>query len=109
MANEEMKPAQLQIELTPEMAGGVYANMAMIAHSRTEFVTDFVSVMPGAPKAKVQSRIVLAPEHAKRLLYALQENIARYEQSFGPIRLPEAQQQAKGRTIAPFGTPQGEA
>lgn len=108
MANEEMKPAQLQVELTPEMAGGVYANMAMIAHSKTEFVTDFVAVMPGAPKARVQSRVILAPEHAKRLLYALQENIARYEQAFGPIKL-DAPQQAKGRTIAPFGTPQGEA
>lgn len=108
MANEDVKPAQLQIELTPEMSSGVYANMAMIAHSKTEFVTDFVSVMPGAPKARVQSRVILAPEHAKRLLYALQENISRYEQAFGVIRLPEAQS-AKGRTIAPFGTPQGEA
>lgn len=108
MANEEMKQGQLQIELSPEVVGGVYANMAMIAHSRTEFVVDFVSVMPGAPKAKVQSRVVLAPEHAKRLLYALQENISRYEQAFGPIKFPEVPQ-AKNRTIAPFGTPQGEA
>lgn len=108
MANEERKPGQLQIELSPEKAEGVYANMAMIAHSSSEFIVDFVRVMPGAPQAKVQSRIVLAPEHAKRLMYALQENISRYEQAFGPIRIPEPPQ-AKGRTIAPFGTPQGEA
>lgn len=108
MANEEKMPGQFQVELTPEIAEGVYANMAMIAHSSSEFIVDFVRLMPGAPKPKVQSRIVLAPEHAKRLLYALQENISRYEQAFGPIRLPEPPQ-AKGRTIAPFGTPQGEA
>lgn len=108
MANEEKKGAQLQIELTPEVAEGVYSNMAMIAHSSSEFILDFVRMMPGTPKAKVQSRIILAPEHAKRLLFALQENVARYEQAMGPIRIPEPPQ-AKGRTIAPFGTPQGEA
>lgn len=107
MANEERKPGQMQIELTPEMAEGVYSNMAMIAHSSSEFIVDFVRVMPGAPQAKVQSRVVLAPEHAKRLFYALQENISRYEQAFGQIRIPEPPQ-AK-RNIPPFGAPQGEA
>ncbi len=108
MANEERKVGQLQVELPAEVAEGVYSNMAMIAHSSSEFIVDFVRVMPGAPQAKVQSRIVMAPEHAKRLMFALQENISRYEQAFGPIRIPEPPQ-AKGRTIAPFGTPQGEA
>lgn len=107
MANEQ-KPGQLQIELTPEVAGGIYSNLAMIAHGNTEFILDFISMLPGLPKAQVKSRIVMAPEHAKRLLYALQENIARYEQTFGQIELPQPPQ-AKGRTIAPFGVPQGEA
>jgi hypothetical protein len=62
---------QISIELTEEMAEGIYANLAMIAHSNSEFVVDFIRLMPGMPKAKVKSRIVLSPEHAKRLLQAL--------------------------------------
>lgn len=105
MANEQNNPGQLQIELTPEVAKGTYANLVMIAHGKTEFILDFIPMLPGLPKAQVQHRIVMVPEHAKRLLYALQENIARYEQSFGPIVLPEQKAQpANGRTIAPFGT-----
>lgn len=99
---------QLQIELSPEIAAGNYANMAILSHSHAEFIADFVRVMPGMPKAPVVSRMVLAPEHAKRLLYALQDNIAKYEQQFGKIELPEMQH-AGGRTIAPFGVPGGEA
>lgn len=108
MTNEQNKQGQLQIELTPEVSQGIYCNLAMIAHGSSEFCMDFITMLPGLPKANVRSRIIMAPEHAKRLLFALQENISRYEQAFGPIRLPEAQPQ-KGRTIAPFGTPQGEA
>ena len=80
---------QLQIELKEDVAQGTYANLAIITHSSSEFIVDFVRVMPGLPKAGVQSRIVLTPEHAKRLMFALQENVMKYEHSFGPIRMPE--------------------
>lgn len=80
---------QFEIELTPDVAQGVYANLAIITHSSSEFILDFVRVLPGIPKAGVKSRVVLAPEHAKRLLGALQENIAKYESQFGTIRVPE--------------------
>jgi hypothetical protein len=88
MEKEETKN-QLQIELKEEVAQGTYANLAVITHSSSEFVIDFVRVMPGLPKANVQSRIVLAPEHAKRLLRALEDNIGKYERIFGNIRMPE--------------------
>lgn len=84
MENQEKN--QLKIELTPEVAEGVYSNLAIISHSSSEFVVDFVRIMPGAPKANVKSRIILTPEHAKRLLMALQDNVARYESMFGKIR-----------------------
>lgn len=68
MENQEMNDGQLKIELTPEVAEGIYANLAIITHSSAEVVLDFIRVLPGVPKANVKSRIVLAPEHAKRLL-----------------------------------------
>ncbi|RNI26116.1 DUF3467 domain-containing protein [Rufibacter latericius] len=77
---------QINIELTEEIAEGEYANLAMIAHSHSEFVIDFIRLMPGIPKAKVKSRVVITPEHAKRFLAALEENILKYEQSFGVIK-----------------------
>lgn len=77
--------AQIDIELTEEVAEGIYANLAIINHSNTEFVVDFVKVMPGTSKAKVKSRIILTPQHAKRLLRALRENLARYERNHGEI------------------------
>ncbi len=77
---------QINIELTEDVAEGVYANLAMIAHSNSEFVIDFIRLMPGVPKAKVKSRIVITPEHAKRLLNALNENIQKYEDNFGTIK-----------------------
>lgn len=80
---------QLQIELKEEIGLGIYSNLAIIAHSSSEFVLDFVRVLPGMPKAPVQSRIILAPEHAKRLLRALEDNVSKYEQAFGPISIPE--------------------
>lgn len=83
--------AQLQIELKEDIAEGVYSNLAVIAHSSSEFVFDFVRVMPGVAKAQVKSRIVMTPEHAKRLAYALQDNLRRYEAQFGEINLPERQ------------------
>ena len=80
---------QLQIELKEEVAQGTYANLAIITHSSSEFIVDFVRVMPGLPKAGVQSRIILTPEHAKRLMFVLQDNVMKYEHNFGPIRMPE--------------------
>ncbi len=80
---------QINIELSEETAEGIYANLAMIAHSSSEFVVDFIRLMPGVPKAKVKSRIVITPEHARRLLKALQENIDKYENTFGPIKQVE--------------------
>ena len=70
---------QLNIELGDDVAEGIYSNLAIITHSNSEFVVDFVKIMPGVPKAKVKSRIVLTPQHAKRLLRALKENIVKYE------------------------------
>ena len=85
----EMKENQLQIELKEDIAEGIYANLAIIAHSTSEFVFDLVRMMPGVNKAKVKSRVVMTPEHAKRLAMALQDNLMRYEAQFGEIRLPE--------------------
>jgi len=82
-------PNQINIELSEEVAEGVYANLAMVAHSNSEFVIDFIRLMPGVPKAKVKSRIVITPEHAKRLLTALNDNIQKYEDAFGPIKKSE--------------------
>jgi len=87
---------QLNIELTDEIAQGIYSNLAVISHSSSEFILDFIRMMPGVPKAKVQSRIILTPEHAKRLLSALQENISRYEMQFGAIN-----KTAGGNTFMP--------
>jgi hypothetical protein len=77
---------QINIELSEEIAEGIYSNLAMIAHSNSEFVIDFIRLMPGVPKAKVKSRIVITPEHAKRFLLALKDNIEKYEASFGAIK-----------------------
>lgn len=78
---------QLNIELDEAVAQGTYANLAVITHSSSEFILDFVRIMPGLPKSKVQSRIILTPEHAMRLLRALQDNIQKYESNFGPIQI----------------------
>lgn len=76
---------ELSIELDEKTANGVYSNLAVINHSHTEFVIDYVSVMPGVPKAKVQSRIILTPQNAKRLLRALADNVQKFEKSHGII------------------------
>jgi hypothetical protein len=83
---EEKIENQLNIELSEETAEGVYSNLAIITHSNSEFVLDFIRVMPGVPKAKVKSRIVITPEHAKRLLVALQDNIEKFEVVNGRIK-----------------------
>src|ERR1035437_2177223 len=77
---------QLNIELAPEISDGVYSNLAIITHSNSEFVIDFVAVLPGQPKAKVKSRIILTPQHAKRLLAALSDNLTKYESLHGKIK-----------------------
>lgn len=83
---EKAKGNQINIELSEETAEGVYSNLAMIAHSSSEFVIDFIRLMPGVPKAKVKSRIVITPEHAKRLLKALEDNVNKFENTHGEIK-----------------------
>ncbi|OYQ47185.1 MULTISPECIES: DUF3467 domain-containing protein [Flavobacterium] len=82
----DQKEQQINIELDEATAEGIYSNLAIINHSHSEFVVDFVTLMPGVPKAKVKSRIVLTPQHAKRLVAALAENIQRFEATHGAIK-----------------------
>lgn len=82
----EQQPNQLNIEISEEVAEGSYANLAIITHSHAEFVIDFVNVMPGTPKSKVKSRIIFTPQHAKRFMKALTENIQRFEAANGKIQ-----------------------
>lgn len=84
----EQQPQQngINIEISEETAEGAYANLAIITHSHAEFVIDFVNVMPGTPKSKVKSRIIFTPQHAKRFMKALMENVGRYEAANGPIK-----------------------
>ncbi len=98
------KGPQLNIELSEEVAEGTYSNLVMLAHSSEEFILDFIRVMPGVPKARVKSRVIVTPQHAKRLLRALADNIERFERSHGEIEETHAQ----GPAIH-FGMPGGEA
>ena len=82
-----MEEQKLNINLSPEVAEGTYSNLAIVAHSSSEFVVDFVRMMPGQKNANVQSRIIMTPENTKKLLFALQENVAKYEKQFGAIKL----------------------
>ena len=86
--SEENKPKknQINIELSESIAEGMYANLAMVTYSGSEFVIDFIRLMPGLPKAKVKSRIVITPQHAKRLQSVLEDNVSKYEDTFGPIK-----------------------
>jgi hypothetical protein len=86
MENQENNANQLNIELSEEIAEGIYSNLAIITHSNSEFVIDFIKLMPGVPKAKVKSRIVLTPQHAKRLMKALKDNIGKFETVHGAIK-----------------------
>lgn len=88
---------QLNIELSEEVAEGIYSNLAIITHSQAEFIVDFVKLLPGIPKAKVKSRIILTPQHAKRLLKALQDNISKFEGMHGHIKEGEFE------AMPPFG------
>lgn len=106
--NQEQGPG-LDIELTEEIAEGVYSNFAIITHSQTEFIVDFVRMMPGIPKGKVKSRIILAPQHAKRLVMALSDNLGRYEDHFGEITLEEGNGLPPHAVPFGFGGPTGQA
>ena len=86
MEQQNQQPNQLNIEISEEVAEGDYANLAIITHSHAEFVIDFVNVMPGTPKSKVKSRIILPPQHAKGFMKALTENITRFESMNGKIQ-----------------------
>jgi hypothetical protein len=105
MEEQQNPEGQLNIELSEEVAEGIYSNLAIITHSNSEFVVDFIKVMPGVPKARVKSRIVLTPQHAKRLLSALKENVAKFESVHGPIKVDH------GNTAFPmnFGGPTAQA
>ena len=84
--NNNKSGQQINIELDADVAQGIYSNLAIINHSASEFVVDFVSIMPGVPKSKVKSRIILTPQHAKRLLKALADNVNRFESAHGEIK-----------------------
>lgn len=108
MADQENKaPNQINIELSEETAEGIYSNLAIITHSNAEFVVDFVRLMPGVPKARVKSRIVLTPQHAKRLLFALEDNIRKYEEVHG--RIQEGKGHDGGAIPMNFGGPTAQA
>ena len=96
---------QINIELSEEVGEGVYSNLAIITHSQAEFIVDFIKLMPGVPKAKVKSRVILTPQHAKRLFNALQDNIRKFESINGPIK----DNSDGGMPPFSFGGPQGEA
>jgi hypothetical protein len=83
---EQKNQNQINIELSEEIAQGVYSNLAIITHSASEFIVDFIRIMPGIPKAQVKSRVILTPEHAKRLIAALHDNIAKFESVHGTIK-----------------------
>lgn len=85
----ENEKNQINLELKPEVARGSYSNLAIISHSHSEFIIDFATVLPGLPKPEITNRILMTPEHCKRLLNALADNIAKYESQFGPISLGE--------------------
>ncbi|HPC36798.1 MAG TPA: DUF3467 domain-containing protein [Candidatus Marinimicrobia bacterium] len=97
--NTNKPVTQIQIELPESKAEGNYSNFMLISHSGAEFVIDFARIMPGSPKAVVQSRIILTPIHAKTLLFTLQDNIAKFEAKFGEIKLPDKE------SSGPFGFP----
>lgn len=106
MEENKNQQNQLNIELNEEVAQGIYSNLAVITHSPAEFVVDFIRVMPGVPKARVQSRIILTPQHAKRLMRALAENISKFEAQNGKIAESAAPDHVMPMN---FGGPQGQA
>lgn len=109
MSNDIPNPnQQINIEINDDVADGTYSNLAIITHSHSEFIVDFINIMPGVPKARVKSRIILTPEHAKRLMAALNDNVKKFEEQFGSIK-----QLGPDQNIPPFpmnfGGPLGQA
>jgi len=104
---KKINKTQINIELKEDIAQGIYSNFAVITHSSSEFVIDFIRVMPGVPKAEVKSRIILTPEHVKRLFFAIKDNIAKYESVHGEIKKVEG----SGTPLIPmnFGGPTAQA
>ena len=98
----ENEKKQISLELKPEVAKGTYSNLAIITHSRSEFIIDFATMLPGLPKPEIGNRLIMTPEHAKRLLNALQDNIIKYENQFGMIDL-DGQQKGDTFNIENFG------
>ena len=86
MKKDKTKKNNINIELDESIAQGLYSNLVIVNHSPTEFVLDFINIMPGAPKAKVRSRLILTPEHTKKFINALGENLNKYEKSFGKVK-----------------------
>ena len=108
MADDKKKAGnakQMNIELPEEIAEGVYSNLAVISHSNSEFIVDFIRLVPNVPKAKVKSRIILTPQHAKRLMAALADNLRKFEAQYGTVA------ESNQTTLPPmnFNTPQGQA
>ncbi len=101
--SEQIKGNQIDIELNEDVADGIYSNLAIISHSNSEFVIDFIRMLPGVPKAKVKSRIVLSPQHAKRLRMALSDNITKFETNFGEIQMQDAAPQFPPMSFGPAG------
>jgi hypothetical protein len=97
------KPNQINVELGEKEAEGIYSNFAIISHSPAEFIIDFTRIMPGVPKAKVNARIIMTPQHAKLLQQALNENIRKYEQQFGEIKTDGSQGRPNPNSPFPFG------
>lgn len=106
---DNKKNNQIDIQLSEEVAQGTYSNLAVITHSSSEFVVDFVRIMPGVPKADVKSRVILTPEHAKRLMLALQDNISKFEAVNGPIKNVDGGQGPQGPIIPMGFGPTGQA
>ena len=98
----EPEKKSLNLELKPEVARGSYSNLAIISHSHSEFVIDFAAMLPGLPKPEIVSRILMNPEHAKRLMSALIDNVSKYEAQFGKIELPGQSQGGATFNLADF-------
>ncbi len=104
MDNNNNKPQnQISLELKPEVAKGSYSNLAIISHSRSEFIIDFATTLPGIAKPEIGNRIIMTPEHAKRLMNALFDNISKYEAQFGVIDLGGKGPQGSTFNLADFG------
>jgi hypothetical protein len=95
MEQKKETAQQIQIEIDDLTAQGVYSNLAVISHSKEEFIIDFIFIQPQVPKAKVRARVITSPQHIKRFLLALQDNIKKYEEKFGEIKIEPKEEQPK--------------